>query len=234
MNIKVEKQIIVGAGCEGTNETINLCNSLYGIGADAALIYTPHFFRNQMTDNALINHYKRVADHSKLPIILYNVPSNTGVELSFEVASKLSSHSNIIGIKDSGGNIKKLGDIVEATKKNNFQVLAGSAGFLADAMEIGCVGGICALANVLPEKTIEIFDLMRNGRVVEAKVLQGQLCGPNTAVTRKHGVPGLKHMLDYLGYYGGPVRGPLLPLGSKEKEEIEKEFASFHSKIMLA
>jgi len=218
------KLLIAGAGCESTSETIDLCKKFADLGVDAVLIHTPCFYKSSMTNAALELHYKKVADASSLPIILYNVPGNTGVELSADVVLKLASHPNIIGFKDSGGEIAKLSLIAERTQQYGFQVLAGSAGFLLASLHAGCVGGVCAIANMLGQETVDLYDLFQKSKFEEAKKLQANLVAPNAAVTRKLGIPGLKYMMDKFGYYGGPVRSPLVPLTADEAKSVEKDF----------
>jgi 4-hydroxy-2-oxoglutarate aldolase len=119
-------------------------------GADAAVVITPSYFKSKMTGPVLEQHFTAVADASPIPIVLYSVPANTGIDLPTDVVARLSRHHNIVGIKDSGGDVAKIGEMVRATEEEDFQVLAGSASFLLPALAVGAVGGICALANVLP------------------------------------------------------------------------------------
>jgi len=225
-NMSPEKLLIVGAGCEGTRMTVELCEQFEKLGANAVLVHTPHFFKSLMNDAALENHFNKVADLSPLPVILYSVPSNTGIDLQYNIVVKLSSHPNIIGLKDSGGDVEKMAKIVEATKSNNFQVLAGSAHFLMDAIKGGCVGGVCAVANILGQDTVDLANLCFNKKFDEAEKLQARLTPPNLAVTRKFGVPALKYMMDKFGYYGGPLRNPLQPLSEETKRLVEHEFTN--------
>lgn len=139
---------------------------------------------------------------------------------------KLSIHPNIIGLKDSGGDISKLGLIVHKTRENNFQVLAGSASFLYGAYHVGCVGGVCALANVLGSECCELESLFKAGKWSEATELQKRLIAPNISVTRRFGVPGLKKALEWFGYVGGPTRMPLLPLTPEQVKMLRSDFES--------
>ena len=219
-----DKIVLAGSGMESTIATIDMTRAMAEAGADAAVVITPCYFKNRMTDQALLSHFTAVADSSPIPIILYSVPANTGLDLSVEVAVKLSAHPNIIGIKDSGGDITKIGQLVHATKGQNFQVLAGSASFLLAALHVGAVGGICALANVLPREVAHLQSMYSEGKWKEATSLQHRLIRPNGLVTRGLGVPGLKKAMDWKGFYGGPVRRPLLPLNSQEENTLRKVF----------
>jgi 4-hydroxy-2-oxoglutarate aldolase len=192
--------------------------------ADAALVITPSFYRGRMTDSALQTHYEAVADASPIPVILYSVPMNTNLDLSVDVILKLAEHKNIIGLKDSSGDIGKISRIVYATKDQKFQVLVGSAGVLLPALLMGSVGGICGLANILPNQVCEVYDLFRNNQLEAAISLQQRLVLPNIMVTRKFGVSGLKKVMDMVGLYGGPTRPPLLPVEPAEVKQLKQVF----------
>ena len=211
---------------ESTQATVAMTQAMAQAGADAAVVITPFYFKNRMNDDALYEHFTRVADASPIPVILYSVPANTGLDLSIAVITKLASHPNIIGIKDSGGDITKIATLVHQTKAEKFQVLAGSAGFLLAALEVGAVGGICALANVLPGEVARLQKLHGEKRSSEAQELQHRLLKPNGLVTRGLGVPALKKTMDWLGFYGGPVRRPLLPLTEAEETTLKTVFCS--------
>jgi 4-hydroxy-2-oxoglutarate aldolase len=147
------------------------------------------------------------------------MPANTNVDMSAELIIKLSQHPNIAAVKESGGNLAKIGEIIHRAKPE-FQVLAGSAGFLYPAFCLGAVGGVLALANIAPELCCRLEELFRRGKAEEARKLQLRLIAPNNAVTAKYGVAGLKAAMDMLGYYGGLPRSPLMPLGEAEKETL--------------
>jgi 4-hydroxy-2-oxoglutarate aldolase len=150
---------------------------------------------------------------------MYNMPANTGVDMAADVIIKLSQHPNIVGLKDSGGNLAKIGEVVRYARPG-FQVLAGSAGFLYPALCMGAVGGVLALANIAPQQCCDIVSLFKHGKHEDARELQQRMIPPNTAVTARFGVPGLKAALDMLGYYGGPPRSPMLPLPDAQKESL--------------
>ncbi|KFO09607.1 hypothetical protein N312_06119, partial [Balearica regulorum gibbericeps] len=149
-----DRLLLAGSGCESTQATIELTVSMAEAGADVALVVTPCYYRGAMTSAALVQHYTlprcpQVADASPIPVVLYSVPANTGLDLSLEAVLTLAQHPNIVGIKDSGGDITRMGLMVHKTRQEDFQVLAGSAGFLLASYALGASGGVCALANVL-------------------------------------------------------------------------------------
>ncbi|XP_052773228.1 4-hydroxy-2-oxoglutarate aldolase, mitochondrial-like [Mya arenaria] len=216
------KLIIAGAGCESTRDTTAMCRRMADAGAKAVLVVTPFFYKSLMNNDALVAHFTKVADESPVPVILYSVPGNTGIDLAPEVVIQLSTHPNIAGVKDSGGDISKIGYMVHKTKGNNFQVLAGSASFLLPAYTVGAVGGVLALANILGDHCCRLEELFKAGKMEEAKELQHRMIGPNLAVTKKFGVPGLKSAMEMLGYFGGPNRSPLLPISDTNKAALRK------------
>lgn len=214
-----ERVLIGGSGMESTRGTIALTRQMAAIGVDAAMVVTPGYFKARMSGAALEAHYLAVADASPVPILLYSVPANTGVDLPQESVARLSEHPNILGLKDSGGDITKLGWMVGATRPG-FQVLAGSGGFLLPALAVGAVGSVAALANIAGAEMAEIQRLFQTGELEAARTLQWRLIGLNSAVTRRFGVAGLKAAQEMLGWYGGPPRAPLLPATTEEREVV--------------
>jgi 4-hydroxy-2-oxoglutarate aldolase len=210
--IPSDRLMIAGTGCESTRQTIALSRQAADAGADAVLVVTPHYYGSQMTPDALTRHFHAVADCSLIPIVIYNMPRFTHVDLDASTVVRIAGHPNIVGIKDSGGNIGKLAHIVGAAG-DDFQVLAGSASFFFPALAVGAVGGVMALANVAPQEALDLHRLFEAGQWDDVAALQRRLVPVNRAVTARFGIPGLKAALDMRGYYGGPVRSPLQPLG---------------------
>jgi len=216
VTIPSDSLLIAGSGMESTRATVELTLQMAEVGADAVIVVTPSYYKGLMSAAALENHYRQVADASPVPIILYSVPANTGVDLQLEAVVRLANHPNVVGIKDSGGSVAKIGAMVHETP-DGFQVLAGSAGFLLGALAVGAVGTIAALANIAGPELVEMLTQFRSGNLTLAQEIQQRLIEVNTAVTTRFGVPGLKSALDMMGYYGGPVRSPLLPLSDEER-----------------
>ena len=214
-------QVIAGTGCESTKETIDLTRDCADIGAQAALVVSPHYYSGRMNESALHAYFTTVADHSPIPILLYNVPKFTHINMTAGLVAQLSRHPNIAGIKDSTGNVIQLGEIANQVDAD-FNLLVGTAGALFGALTLGCVGGVLALANVAPQICVRIYQLVQEGNFEEAKKLQLKMIPVNQAVTATYGVPGLKAAMDMLGYFGGDPRPPLLPSSEKEKSEIRE------------
>ena len=217
--IPADKVMIAGTGCESTRQTIALTRQAAEAGADAALVLTPHYFNNLMTSDSLAQHYEAIADASPIPILIYNVPKFTGVDIDVDTVTRIASHPNVTGMKDSGGNITKIADVVRRTGPD-FHTLAGSAGFFLAGLTIGTVGGVMALANIAPQACIDIYNMFKTARLDEAAELQRRMIPVNSAVTSRFGIPGLKAAMDMLGFYGGPVRPPLLDLGENDRRAL--------------
>ena len=212
--------VIAGTGVLSTRRTIALTQSAASAGASAVLVLPPHYYRTRMTDEALVAHYEAVADAAAVPVLLYNMPACTGIDLGPELIARLSEHKNIAGLKDSSGNVAKLGLLREAVAPE-FRLLAGSAGFLLPALSIGADGGVLALANIAPAECVSIHRAFTEGDAAGAARLQTRVVALNAAVTARWGVAGLKHAMDRIGLYGGPVRGPLRPLSPTEAATID-------------
>jgi 4-hydroxy-2-oxoglutarate aldolase len=213
--------IMAGTGCESTRATIEMTNACAKRGARLALVVTPHYYGGRMQAAALIEHFTAVADESAIPLLLYNVPKFTHITLTADVVSELSQHPNIVGLKESSGNLNLLGQYINCTG-SDFNLMVGSAGVLFAGLSIGCVGGILALSNVAPEQCIKMYECVRQGDFETARKLQLQMLPANNAVTATYGIPGLKAAMDMLGYFGGDPRPPLLPASEQERSEIKE------------
>jgi len=214
-----DRAIIAGTGLQSTEATIALTRAVAAAGADFALVLPPSYYKGQMTDAALGRHFRAVADASPIPVVLYNMPACTGIDLSAELIANLAGHGNIVGLKDSSGNVVKLGRI-RGEAGRDFRILAGSADFLLPALSVGAVGGVLALANVAPAECTDIHRRFAEGDLEAAREIQIRMIPPNAAVTRRWGVPGLKAAMEMLGLRGGPVRPPLLPLADAQRDEL--------------
>lgn len=215
-HIPQNKLFMAGAACESTHSTIALVKQVAALGADVALLISPSYYKSKMDAAALTHYYQSVAEASPIPVSIYNMPANTMVDMPADLIIRLSQHPNIAGVKDSGGNLAKLGEVVKSARPG-FQVLAGSAGFLYPALCVGAVGGVLALANIAPQQCCNIVSFFTHGKHEDAKELQLRMIAPNTAVTARFGVPGLKAAMEMVGFYGGNPRSPLLPLSDEQK-----------------
>ena len=213
------RPLLVGTGRESTRGTIAASRRAAAIGADAVMARTPSFYKPQMTSENFIRHYTEVADASPVPVLLYNVTMYTGVNLLPDAVEKLSEHPNIVGLKDSGNDMLQIGDYL-ARAKPGFTVLAGAAPTLFTSAALGVHGAVLALAGLVPDLCVELFDHVRAGRVDDARGLQRRLMPLARAIGPVHGVPGLKAALDLLGLAGGEPRPPLRPVAPAAKESL--------------
>jgi 4-hydroxy-2-oxoglutarate aldolase len=219
-------QLLVGTGAFSTRATIALCRLAAEAGGDVALVLPPHYYRGQMSQDALLTHYRAVAATSPIPVVIYNMPANAGgLDLDAPTVLAIAEHPNIIGIKDSSGNTVKLAQIVANTRPS-FATLAGSAGFLLPALAAGAVGAVAALANIAPELCCAVQQFFAEGQLASARELQARLIPINTAITAGYGVPALKAALELTAGYGGIPRRPLLPLAAEEREHLARLLAA--------
>jgi 4-hydroxy-2-oxoglutarate aldolase len=218
------KRLIAGTGVESTTHSIELTHRAAEIGAEAALVLPPMFYRSQLTHDVLLAHYWAIADASPIPILVYNVPAFTNVDFLPATLLAMAEHPTIVGCKDSSANVVKITSVLAA--RPEFQVFAGSASALLPFLSIGAVGGITALANFAARPLRELWTAFYEGRLSEARRIQLAIANINNAVTARYGVAGLKYAMDRTGYHGGPVRRPLQPLNAAGRADIEALLAN--------
>jgi 4-hydroxy-2-oxoglutarate aldolase len=215
---------VVGVGEHGTRATVGEAARAARAGADALLVITPHFYRGAMSGDRLRAHFEAVADAAPVPVVLYNIPQNTGVALAPEVVARLSEHENVVGLKDSSGDMVNLMETLRlvGAARGDFVVTTGHAGVLYPALAAGAGGAILAAACAVPHLCVALFEAVAAGEHERARELQRRLAPVARAVTVGYGIGGLKAALDLLGYHGGPVRAPLRPPDEEGRREIEK------------
>jgi len=213
-----EKAFIAGTGTNSTLHTIRQTRRAAELGADAAIVITPHYFTKGFSQPAAqIRHYLAVADASPVPILIYNFPLNTGINLEASTVAKIAQHPNVCGIKDSSGVIPQLAQVINQTPKT-FHVLVGAASALLPALAIGAAGGILALGVISAREWCEVYALAKAGRWEEARELAGRMMPVDREVPGRYGIGGLKAALDLQGFFGGPCRSPL---GTPDGDAIE-------------
>jgi 4-hydroxy-2-oxoglutarate aldolase len=216
------KLVLVGTGLESTRETIALTNKAACLGANAALLLTPSYYGDAMGDEAQLQYFNDVADNSDIPVMIYNVTKFTHINISPSVVAKLSRHPNILGMKDSSGNIAQLVKYQLSGLDPEFNLLVGTASAWNPALHIGIQASIMALANCCPEACVEVQTLFDENWLTESLELYKRLYPVNEAVTAQFGVPGLKYACDRLGFKGGYTRKPLFNLGKDQQKKIDK------------
>jgi 4-hydroxy-2-oxoglutarate aldolase len=213
------RTLLVGTGLESTRATIALTRKVADLGADAALVLTPHYYKSQMTAAALRAHFEAVADASPIPVLLYSVPAFTGLPFPVGLAGELAKHAQVRGIKESSGDLGLLGRIV-ASVPSTFDVVCGNAPVIYPALCVGAVAGILAVACCAPRPAAALYRAFVAGDHARARRLQEAITPLAVAVTVMHGVAGLKAAMDLAGLHGGAVRAPLPPLDPSARDAL--------------
>jgi 4-hydroxy-2-oxoglutarate aldolase len=220
------KLLIAGTGVESVRETVDLTNRAAALGYRCAMVRTPHYYKNLINNlEAQALYFRSVADQSRIPVMIYNWPLATGVDISVETVALLSEHPNIIAIKESSGNLDKLKALLAAVSPG-FQVLSGSAPQLADSLRAGAVGAVLAYSSAAPFSCLTILEAVMKREHDAAADWQNRIREAALLVTLRYGIPGLKYAMDFNGFYGGPPRLPLVPVNRTAQLEIE---AAFHN-----
>jgi dihydrodipicolinate synthase/N-acetylneuraminate lyase len=283
------KVLIAGTGAESAIETLHLTEYAAGLGYDIAMVRTPHYYKKQMQPANILAFYRTVADRSPLPVIIYNFPQATGYDMPAEFVIALAEHPNLIGIKESSGDVEKVRRMVEGTrhvkrsatvtetfdavtprmlktaqgngqggelvqvgalasasnpsfstvsvvaglktrqKEIGFQVLVGAAQMLEPSLQVGAVGAILAFADAAPTACYEIYAAWKEGDIELARLKQERIAKAAQRVVGELGISGMKHAMDLNGYFGGPVRLPLLPLTADLRTEVEQLMADIRN-----
>ena len=219
-----DRLLIAGTAAESVRETLSLTRRAAEIGYKVALVRTPHYYKTAFSrPESQMLYYRAVADQSPIPVVIYNFPQVTGIDLPVETVAALSEHPNIVGIKESSGNMDKTMTMVR-NAKHGFQVLVGSAPTFWPALLMGASGGILAYADAAPYSLIAIWEAFRTRDEAAGMDWQNRIARAATLVTSKYGIAGLKHAMDLNGYYGGPPRMPLTLPTPDAKREIEEAF----------
>ncbi len=219
--VPASRTLIAGVGLESTAATTRLARRAADLGADAALVLTPHFFRDRMTGAALERHYRAVAAESPIPVLLYSVPKFTGLAIEPATAVALSAHENIAGIKDSAASLSGLLEILENSAPR-FAVFCGHASVCRSALAAGASGAILAAAAAIPEPFVAIAGLVAADRQKEAAALQRRVAGAARLLASTHGIAGLKAAAEVRGLYAGAPRPPLFPLDGTARRAVER------------
>ena len=218
-------QLIAGAGAESVKETVALIHHAAALNYDAALVLTPHFYRSQMSrPESQVGFFRSVADSSPIPVLIYNFPQMTGIDLMLETVLQLSEHPNIIGIKESAPDLDRIKKLTLCLPIG-FDVLVGASSKFHESLCLGVKGGIVAIANAAPCQTLQIYNCYQSGDVVGSRAAQLKIVGA-ADVAARYGIQGLKYAMDLMGYFGGLSRLPLLPLSAEQKSEIELLFVN--------
>lgn len=211
--------VIAGTGQPGLRATEQATMRAAAAGADAAMVVTPYYFAHDQA--TLAAYYRELADGSDLPIYAYSIPSKTGVAIEPETVAELAGHPNIVGLKDSSGDLERLHRELALTEDEPFEVLVGHGGLLAQSLEMGAAGGILALANIAPERASAVYERHADGDAAGARALNSALVELNRAITTVYGIPGLKAAMRLRGLPAGHVRSPHRPVDPAVEPALE-------------
>lgn len=215
------KWLIVGTGAESTKACVRRCREAAERGADAVLVVAPHYYANAMTSACLQAHYERVADESPIPVLLYNIPKYMHFKLEGALVGRLAEHDNVIGMKDSSGDLAYLPQYL-AAQSDAFTVITGHGGSFHQALQLGVGGGILAVALFAPALSLEVFDTFRAGNLPASKAAQDRLTPMALEIVGRMGIPAVKAALERVGYRGGPVRLPLLDASAADLADVDR------------
>ena len=223
--ITAGQPLIVGTGGESTRGVIARNRAAAERGADAVLVVAPHYYTGAMTNDALREHYTRIADASPVPVMLYTIPRYMHFAIPPELVAELATHGNIVGMKDSSGDGELFARYLEA-KSGDFRVLTGSAGLLEEALRMGADGAILAAALFAPRIALDVLAAVRGGDVAKSEATQARLGPLGARIVGAMGVPGVKAALDAVGLRGGEPRPPLQPLDVQMDGELRTLLAT--------
>ena len=220
--IASDKWLIVGTGAESTRTARRYASLAAERGADAVLVVAPHYYgAKAMTIGALRAHYTAIADDCPVPVLLYNIPKYMHFALPPQLVAELAKHENIVGIKDSSGDLELLSGYLQS-QSETFSVLTGNGQTFKRAVELGARGGILAVSLFAAALALEVYSALAEGNAAAATQAQERLTPLSARIVGEMGVPGVKAALDRVGLRGGPVRPPLVSLGSTEIADVRE------------
>jgi len=214
--------VIAGCGSNDTATAIEHLENAEKVGADAALVVTPYY--NRPSQEGLYQHYKALAEVSRVPIILYNVPTRTSVDLSVETMAQLAKLPNIIGVKDASGNVARV-SAQRLACGADFQQISGNDDMALGFMAHGGVGCISVSANVAPKLCADFQNACLEGRWDDARVLQNQLYPLHAALFTDASPAPTKYALEKLGRMSGELRLPLTPASAASRQAVDAALA---------
>lgn len=213
-----DRWLVVGAGRESTRATIAACRVAGDEGADAVLLRAPSYYGVTLSTTALAAHFRRVADESPVPVLLYNMPKYTHVNFSEALVAALADHDNIAGMKESSGDLKQFA-VLQSTAPQ-WALFMGSGSRFYSGLELGAAGGVLAVACFASSVAVRVRDKFRSGDRAGAGAAQEVLSPLSREIVDSLGVPGVKAAMDAAGLVGGPVRPPLMDLAGPDRARI--------------
>ena len=230
--VKTDELLLTGIGVESTRETILLGREAAARGADVLLVVTPGYYKSQMSAPSILAHYRAVADAVPKPVLVYSIPQCTGVRIPVETVAALARHPNIVGLKESSGDLAYVKSVLRSVPRR-FRVFSGSLKILPDVLRAGGSGGIVGQADFAPELCVAYYEAFRAKRHKLAQELFARLLPLATEINLKYGTPAVKAAMDISGLQGGKPRTPLLPVGPAGRREIARVLKSAQSGLAL-
>jgi 4-hydroxy-2-oxoglutarate aldolase len=216
-----DRWLIVGTGAESTKACVRRCREAAERAADAVLVVAPHYYTSAMTPAALQAHYERIADESPIPVLLYNIPKYMHFRLDADLVARLARHDNIVGMKDSSGDMAYFPNYV-ASQSETFTVITGNGGTFHQALVLGARGGILAVALFAAELSLEVYRAFMDGRITESREAQARLTPPAVEIVGRMGIAAVKLAMKRVGLRGGPVRLPLLASSAADAADVDR------------
>lgn len=217
--------VFAGSGGISTEEVIKLTNQFAELGVDAVSVITPYLIK--VSDEELIQHYQTIARNTELPIILYNIPANTKISISESVFKELIKLPQIIGIKDSSGQLENIQLYLDLNQREDFSVLVGSDSLILPALQKGVDGAVAATSNVLTKTDLGIYHAFIENKNEEAQVLQESI-NDFRRILKLATVPSvLKHSLELTGIPVGAPKSPVCRVSSTFEAEIRSTLAKY-------
>ena len=213
-----DRWLVAGTGAESTRASVRLALAAASAGADAVLVRPPSYFSALLSSSAIADHYRRVADASPVPVIVYNIPKFTHVMLQDSTLRALADHERIAGFKDSSGDLKVFAGFRAALPRA--VALVGSGSLLYPALEMGAAGGVVGVACFAPTVCAELLAAFCAGDLVTAGARQERLTPLHKEIVVALGPAGVKAAMDAVGLPGGPVRAPLQPVDAKQRARV--------------
>lgn len=217
--VKRRVPVIAGAGSNSTDEAIALTKHAKGVGADGALLITPYY--NKPTQEGLFRHYKAVADAVDLPIVLYNIPGRTCVNMAPATVARLTAHRNIVAIKEGSGSLQQVSDIIKACG-DRIVVLSGDDPLTLPMLAVGAKGVITVTANIVPGDMAAMMDAFAAGRHEDARRLHYKMHGLFAALFYETNPIPVKEALAMMGRIDGEIRLPLTPMSSENRDKLAR------------
>lgn len=213
--------LLAGVGADSTRATIRQARRVAEEGADVVLVHPPPYFGAYLSPAAMASHFRDVADASPVPVMIYHIPKYTHVTLEAGLVAELMRHDNIIGMKDSSGDVKRFADYTNACG-SACRLFVGSGALLYTALELGAAGGIVAAGLLAPEWCADVVAQFRAGNSARAGQIQAKITPVHKEIVAAFGAVGIKAAVEEIGYVGGAPRPPLRPLGKKERQSVAR------------